>query len=215
MAKHPIDTRQQIFQAACLLFAEHGYGNVSIRMIAEKAEVQLGSIYYHFENKDKLYLEVFRSVYDLDNALTYDVLLATEPMLFDSPEGKAYAIQRVVFDYFHRHVFTLETWKRRLIIRELFEQTPIFFRLVTEVLGGESEKMLQFYYVLVPGGSDSEAYYWSHLPDTQGLYYLMANGPIEAHYDKVFLDDLSRTIIKRTTSLMISMLDLPVPLMLE
>lgn len=210
-----MSTRQQIFDAACLLFAEHGYEKVSIRSITEKAGAKLSSFYYHFENKESLYIEVFRNVYDLENALTYDVLLKKEPMIFDSPESRAYAIQRIVFDFFRRHIFTLEDWKRKLITHELFDQSPLFFRLVDEVLKEESEKMMQFYYLLRPDGTKTEAYYWSHLPDTQGLYYLMASGPIEKYYDRSFMDELSTMVIKKTTGLMISMLGLPIPTMLE
>lgn len=215
MAKVQMTTQQRIFKAACQLFSEQGFEKVSIRAIAEKAKSKLGSIYYYYENKETLYLEVFRNVYDLQNALTYDVLLTKEPLVLDTPEGKAYAIQRVVFDYFHRHIFTPEEWRKKLILRELYSQSPIFFQLVEEVLGEEAKKMMEFYYLLSPDGTPCEAYYWSHLPDTQGLYYLMSSRAIEKYHDKKFLEELSQTIIKNTTKLMISLLHLPIPGMLE
>lgn len=215
MAKESEKTKERIFNAAYRLFAEHGYENVSIRAIADMAETKLGSIYYHFESKELLYFEVFVGAYDLTNALTYDVLLEREPQVLDTPEGKSYAIQRVVFDYFQRHIFTPEPWRRKFILRELFLQTPIFFRLVEEILDSESQKMLQFYHVLRPDGSKAEAHYWSHLPDTQGLYYLMSSSAIEKYQSQEFMTDLSQTIVKSTAKLMISMLDLPIPAMLE
>lgn len=213
--KHSVQTRQRILDAACMLFAEHGYDAVTIRAIAERAKSKLGSIYYYFDSKESLYVEVFRQLYDLKNALTYDVLLEKEPMVLDTPDGKAYAIQRIMFDYFRRHVFAPEEWKRKLIVRELFDHSPIFFRLVEEVLKDESEKMTRFYFLLSPNASMVEAYYWSHLPDTQGLYYLMASGAIEQYFDHAFMEELGRTIVKRTTCQMISMLGLPVPEMLK
>lgn len=215
MTKSSANTQQRIIKAACLLFAEHGYDNVTTRDIAKSAKTKPGSIYYYFENKEALYAEVFRNVYDLENALTYEVLLTREPLLLDTPEGKAYAIQRVVFDYFHRHVFTPEEWKRRLILRELFNYSPVFIRFAEDILRDESEKMMKFYFLLSPDGTQQEAYYWSHLPDTQGLYYLMANEAIGRYFDNTFMDKLSRTIIKKTTKHMIQFLGLPVPAMLD
>lgn len=215
MSKEMIKTQQRIFDAACQLFAEHGFEKVNVRDIAEKANSNLGSIYYYYDSKESLYVEVFRSVYDLKNALTYDVLIAREPAVLETPQGKAYAIQRVVFDYFHRHVFTPEEWRRKLILRELRDQSEIFCRLVEDVIKEESEKMIQFYYLLAPHGSQAEAYYWSRLPDTQGLYHFMTNRIIERYCDQAFVEELSRTIVKNTAKLMISLLELPIPGMLE
>lgn len=215
MMKHSANTRQRILEAACHLFSEDGFDNVTTRAIAERAESKLGSIYYHFESKEALYVEVFRQVYDLDHALTYDVLLAREPMVLDTPEGKAYAIQRIVFDYFHRHVFTVEEWRKKLISRELYDRSSIFYQLVEDVLKDEVEKMIRFYYLLSPDASEAEAYYWAHLPDTQGLYYFMAGRVISGHGSSSLTEELSRIVPKNTAKLMISMLNLPIPAMLE
>lgn len=220
-------TKDQILKEASLLFAEHGYDGVSTRQIAEAANVREGSLRYHFSNKETLYAQVFRKVYDLDNALTYDVLLRQEPTILDTSDGKAYAIKRVVFDYFYRHVFIPDPWRQQLIQRELANRTEIFSRLVNEGLKEESEKMVEFYYLLRPDGSPSEAFYWAHLPDTQGLYYFMADSIIESHFERHFecyverrfeedyKADLDKTVIKSTAKLMIAYLNLPIPPMLD
>lgn len=215
MSKFQTTVQQRIFEAACQLFSEHGYENVSIRTIAEKAKTKLGSIYYYYESKETLYLEVFRQAYDIKNALTYDVLLAREPMVLDSSEGKAYAIQRIVFDYFHRHIFAPEEWRRKLIMQALYDQSPMFFQLVKEVLNEEFQKMTQFYYLLSPDGSSTEAYYWSHFPASQGLYYLLSSRTIEKNHDQKFVEELCQTAIKNTAKIMISLINLPIPGMLE
>lgn len=208
-------TRERILESACLLFAEHGYAQVSTRMIAEKAAVKLGSIHYHFKSKEALYFDVFHDVFDLENALNHEKLLAKEPTILDTPEGKVYAIQQIVADFFHRHIYIPEEWKRKLVFRELFDNSPVFLKLVEEVLIDESRKMLQFYYLLVPNGSPLDAYYWAHLPDTQALYYLMSGPTLGEYYDKDFLDGLSRNVIKSTTRIMIAELGLPVPDLLK
>lgn len=219
----PQATKERIFEKACLLFAEEGYDNVSTRQIAEEAQVQHTSLRYHFKNKETLYTEVFRKVYDLDNALTYDVLLKKEPLILDTPEGKAYAIQRIVFDYFQRHVFTPDPWRQNLIRRELAKRTSIFCHLVEQGLKEESVKMSEFYFRLRPDGDYTEAFYWAHLPDTQGLYYFMADDIIKKHFERHFAQNFEQTarselnniVVKKTAKIMIAFMNLPIPAMLN
>ena len=204
-------TRRRIIDAASLLFAEHGYDKVTTRKIAAELGLQHGSVHYHFKVKEDLYTEVFRSIFEATNVLTYDVLLQQEPFALDTPEGKAYAIHRVVMNYFQRHFHIEEEWKRKLILRELFNPSPVFLRLIEEVMNLEVEKMMEFYFVLHPNGSMEDAYVWSHLPDTQSLYYIMAKTPIEAYYDKEFIGRLSQKVMNTTVRTMIMLLDLPLP----
>jgi AcrR family transcriptional regulator len=57
-------TRRRILQAAAHELVERGYTGASLRRIAEGAELQLGSLYFHFETKDQLMLEVLRDAVD-------------------------------------------------------------------------------------------------------------------------------------------------------
>jgi AcrR family transcriptional regulator len=52
-------TRQRILDAALALFAEHGYQDTSVRMIAEAAGVAQGLLYSHFEGKQALLHAIF------------------------------------------------------------------------------------------------------------------------------------------------------------
>lgn len=215
MKKSANSIKQRILNTAGHLFAENGYDNVSTRQIADEVKVRHGSLYYHFTNKETLYAHVFRDVYDLDNALTYDVLMKTEPLVFDTPEGKAYAIQRVVFDYFQRHVFMPDSWKRKLVFREMLEPSSIFRSYVEKKLKEETDEMFKFFYALCPEGSQTDAYYWTQFPCAQALYYFQTYEFLEHRYDSEFIADLNKTIVKRTAKLMIAFLDLPIPQMLE
>jgi len=53
--------RQQIMQTALALFAEHGYNNVSMQEIADKAEFAVGTLYNLFASKEALYQEIIRA----------------------------------------------------------------------------------------------------------------------------------------------------------
>jgi TetR/AcrR family transcriptional regulator len=52
------DTRTAVFEAAALLFAEHGFDGVSVDQIADRAGVNKAMIYYHFADKITLYREI-------------------------------------------------------------------------------------------------------------------------------------------------------------
>ncbi len=52
-------TRQRILDAAELLFAEHGYANVSVRAATTKARQNLAAVNYHFGSKDGLLEAVY------------------------------------------------------------------------------------------------------------------------------------------------------------
>ena len=48
-------TRRDILKAALTIFSKYGYTNTNLQDIAEYAGVTRGAIYWHFENKAKLY----------------------------------------------------------------------------------------------------------------------------------------------------------------
>ena len=52
------NTRNRILEAAGGLFAECGFRGATVRMICERARVNLSAIKYHFGGKDELYYEV-------------------------------------------------------------------------------------------------------------------------------------------------------------
>lgn len=54
------ETSGKILRAAQKLFALRGFDGVTMRAIASEAGVNLASIVYYFENKEGLYLAVFR-----------------------------------------------------------------------------------------------------------------------------------------------------------
>lgn len=54
-------TKQKIFRTAILLFQKEGYETTTMRMIAKEAKVSLGLTYYHFQSKEDLVLEFYKS----------------------------------------------------------------------------------------------------------------------------------------------------------
>jgi AcrR family transcriptional regulator len=71
-------TREQILQAARDLLRESGYGATTTRAVAERAEVQLSLVHYHFGGKRQL----LAAVLEHEN----ERLLARQQMLYARPE---------------------------------------------------------------------------------------------------------------------------------
>lgn len=57
--------RQQILEAAARHFSSAGYHATSMRDVAADVGVLVGSIYYHFESKDALYIAVHGAAVDM------------------------------------------------------------------------------------------------------------------------------------------------------
>lgn len=55
-------TRERLLAAAQELIEEGGYGAASVAAIAERAGVAAGTLYRHFDSKEQLFVEVFRTV---------------------------------------------------------------------------------------------------------------------------------------------------------
>jgi AcrR family transcriptional regulator len=67
-------TRTTVFTAALELFRERGYEATTMRAIAERAGVSLGSSYHYFPSKAHLVLEFYRHVHNLHVAACVPVL---------------------------------------------------------------------------------------------------------------------------------------------
>ncbi len=76
-------SKQAVLLTACRLFLEKGYAATSLREIAKKSEVNIGSLIYIFENKENLLCELvtfvlegqFKATANLLNGVTDDKLL--------------------------------------------------------------------------------------------------------------------------------------------
>jgi len=60
---HP--TRVQILNRAPKVFADHGYAGASTRTIADACDVNIGTLAYHFGNKQGVYEAVLDQIYEV------------------------------------------------------------------------------------------------------------------------------------------------------
>lgn len=69
-------TREKIIETSIILFNEKGCLNTSTRHIADKLNISVGNLYYHFKNKEEILIEVFinyvKLVFKEVNSINYE-----------------------------------------------------------------------------------------------------------------------------------------------
>ncbi len=53
--------RKQLLQQSFELFAEIGYGNITMRQLAQKLAVSTGTLYHYFPSKEAMFLQLVLS----------------------------------------------------------------------------------------------------------------------------------------------------------
>lgn len=91
MSAPPTSTRERILDVALELFNEQGYDKTSLRQIAERLGVTKAALYYHFERKEDIFLELHlrlhrlgSSILDELDGLGPDEIVAAWPHVLDA-----------------------------------------------------------------------------------------------------------------------------------
>lgn len=75
-------TKEHILDAAEALFAERGFDGVSMRDVADRAEIRIGLLTYHYPAKDQLFESVFgRRAVELNDARRASLAALESPTL--------------------------------------------------------------------------------------------------------------------------------------
>lgn len=107
-------TRQKIVAAAIDEFARHGIDGARIDRVAKSAKVNKAMIYYHFDSKDNLYLEVVTSFFKNIRQQAEETVLPSETL-----EEALSALASL-----HENMFTTNEHVRPMILRELANPRP-------------------------------------------------------------------------------------------
>ncbi|TFZ02873.1 TetR/AcrR family transcriptional regulator [Ramlibacter henchirensis] len=90
--------REEIMQIAASLFVDKGYKATTVRLIADAANVQSGSLYHHFGSKDEIVDELLGK-YVRNALLRYEEVIATT----DKPEEQVQKLIESAMDAVHSH----------------------------------------------------------------------------------------------------------------
>lgn len=166
LERGPASGRERILVAAAARFAELGYSETSLRLIAADVEMKAGSLYYHFESKDDLILSVLRRGIGLmmEAFMSTEQLEAVEPDEVDGRErlgAHVIAHLRVLhrnFEFTSLHVNTFRTAPpavRATIVPERDEYEAKWTLLLRSLLPLQSDEEIGILRLVLFGAMNS------------------------------------------------------------
>lgn len=211
MTQAPKDTRLALLDAACRLFAEHGFDAVSTRMIAEAAQVNLGGIHYHFGGKEQLYVAAFQHAAVSEPRICLEDVAREHPELAQTPQGQAEIIRimarKVFTDFFVTHH---NNWKKRLITREFCTPSSAQDLLAREVFKPTLEGDLVFLRRLRPELPEETLLIWAITLHAQLIFYLLALQPLAKMYgERLLAPEFITNVAREAAKALILLLGLP------
>lgn len=75
-ARSRADTLNRVRERAFVLFGRHGYEGVSIGDIAKASHLSKGALYWHYDDKQTLYLDCLRQLHQIFNHYIFDPMRA-------------------------------------------------------------------------------------------------------------------------------------------
>ncbi len=120
-----LSTKRRILDAARADFTLYGKAGARVDMIADRAGVNKAMIYYHFDSKENLYLEVVRDLFGKLATLAEQKLRGTESL----EELLALLVE------IHTRLFTEVVELKPVIFREMANPNPEVLDRIAQVLG--------------------------------------------------------------------------------
>jgi TetR/AcrR family transcriptional regulator, regulator of cefoperazone and chloramphenicol sensitivity len=193
-------TRERIINEAEALFAKNGYDAVSVREITTAACCNLSAVNYHFGNKQKLYLQVFRARW-VPRAMRVQTYfresLASRDTLSISVVAHALA------EAFLKGPLSDDERQRQsqLMTRELIQPTEAFELLAGEVLQPFFKELAETLHPLMPEGLENEDLMLNILSIfAMVIYFNFARVAVSLitgrEYDAAFKDRLVKQIVE-------------------
>jgi AcrR family transcriptional regulator len=128
------ETRQRLVEAAGEVFAKHGFRNVTIREICEKAKANIAAVHYHFGGKEEIYAEVFDFARNCAVAQVDEQVPPAAP-----PEERLRAFVRSVLTRFFDE--GRPAWFGKIVAQEMTDPTQALDSLVHEQIRPSAERL--------------------------------------------------------------------------
>jgi len=172
LAREHSAVRQRIVEAAGIVFSEHGYEGATVRMITERAGVNVAAINYYFRDKAGLYEHVVSACHcssqEAADACPW-------PQSAPADARLRFFIERMV-----RRALNPERplWHRLVMAREMIAPTPALDRMVSENIRPERDQLIEALHEMTRGRlSERELHLLGFSIVGQCLFYLQ-NGPL-------------------------------------
>ena len=118
MTAEPVGSRrEELLAIAARLFAEKGFGNTTVRDIADSAGILSGSLYHHFDSKESMVDEILSTFQD-ELFAAYGAVLTSD----DDPRTKIEKCVRLSFDAIDRHPHEVAIFQNEAAYLGTFER---------------------------------------------------------------------------------------------
>ncbi|MFT5698443.1 MAG: AcrR family transcriptional regulator [Desulforhopalus sp.] len=213
MAGSRANTKEHLLHTAGELFALQGFEPVSTRMIAEAAEVKLSAIHYHYGRKEKLYIAALTYAVEYDSCSDFSSVIAENPALFETREGRAEIIRTTIYRSFYDHFKgDSPAWTTQLVVRELMKPSSLFALFADTVVKPDVEAAERIYLASKPSASNTEISAWIDILHSQIFLYIMAKDALEVMRGEGSMDsDFYQGVARVVARAMILELELPLP----
>ena len=199
MSKKDQITRERILNEAEALFATNGYDAVSVREITAAACCNLAAVNYHFGNKQKLYLEVFRARW-VPRARRVQAYF--REYLASQDTVSTPAVAQALAEAFLKGPLSDDERQRQsqLMTRELIQPTDAFELLAGEVLRPFFKELADTLRPFIPEGLGNEGLMLNILSMfSMVIYFNFARAVVSRitgrEYDAAFKDRLVEQIV--------------------
>ncbi|MCP4129452.1 MAG: TetR/AcrR family transcriptional regulator [bacterium] len=105
-----MDTKEQLLEKAIQGFIEKGYENVSIDNITAECDITKGAFYYHFKNKDEIFIQAAFIIFsEINEWLNKKVMQSetTEEIVKSYFDLKDYFSYSLYYDNVNANIYTL------------------------------------------------------------------------------------------------------------
>ena len=153
-----MNAKEKIILVAKGIFAENKYEDATIKMICDKAEVNIASINYHFHSKKELYFNVIKSLHEkvyfkIKNILNYEV------EVINQNEWEKF-IQEITQTFLTQtENLDLIKWQK-IVFREFNSPSEIFDELYTNYIKPVLEKIDLSIKAFFPNMPEEERIMW-------------------------------------------------------
>ena len=124
-------TQKKILNAAKKEFADKGYSGARMNSIAKRAGVNQALLYYHFENKENLYLSIFRTVMGDDISNITAKIIDEVRSWKETPEMELCA---AIYLLVNAHLETHDDELNRIFAREIAEDMGLIHDLARKYM---------------------------------------------------------------------------------
>ena len=193
-------SKERILYEAEALFAERGFYAVTVREITRAARCNLAAVNYYFGNKQNLYMEVFKCLWE---PRAKRIFARFESQLSAGGELTLKGIVRALAEAFIKGPLSDEERLRHslLMIREMARPTEAFEMVVGEVIGPFQRRMVQLIRPFMPKEIGRVAL----LLNIQSIismvtHFNFARNPVMRitgmQYDDLFTDELVEHVVQ-------------------